>query len=87
MYQYVQVLENVDSETIRIFHCFLNMKTQQYAVQSLDYFYLDSKTHAQMLLSNKQLTELFAEQDPIERSGGYKTIEEAIDSFIESWNK
>lgn len=84
MYQYVQVLENVDLETIRIFHCFLNIKTQQYAVQSLDYFYIDGKVHARTLLSNGQLIELFAEQDPIERSGGYKTIEEAINSFIES---
>ena len=82
MYQYVQVLENVDLETIRIFHCFLNIKTQQYAVQSLDCFYMGGKIHAQTLLSDRQLIGLFAEQDPIERSGGYKTIEEAINYAV-----
>ena len=82
MYQRIRILENVDVGVVRVFQCFFNIKTQEYAVQSLDYFYLDDNMETQEISSNSRLMELFSEQSPIDRIGGHKTIEEAINSFI-----
>ncbi|MFN8509826.1 MAG: hypothetical protein U0Z75_04605 [Deinococcaceae bacterium] len=82
-YQHLRIIRRIDRNTIAVFQCLKNILKDQYSIQSMDYIYMDSDIEKQLLLSEKNLLELISDDDPICRSGGYDSIEDAIKAFID----
>jgi len=77
MYRRIDVWRRIDPGTVACYRCFESISDGRYCVQSLDYFRLPLDDVQQRQLG-VQLVELFAEEDPLERSGGFPTLAEAI---------
>lgn len=77
MYRQINVWRRIDSKTAACYRCFERLSDGFVAVQSVDYFRLPLSA-AQRATFGSQLVELFIEEDPIERSGGFPSLMEAI---------
>lgn len=77
MYRQINVWRRIDPGTAACYRCFESILDGSYCVQSVDYFRLPLDDAQQKHL-RAQLVELFVEQDPLERSGGFPTLAEAI---------
>lgn len=77
MYRQISVWRRIDSQTAACYRCFERLSDGVVAVQSVDYFRLPLSA-AQRAAAGSQLAELFIEEDPIARSGGYPSVMEAI---------
>ncbi len=77
MYKQINVWRRIDSTTAACYRCFERLSDGLAAVQSVDYFHLPL-SEAEQVTSGSQLVELFIEEDPIERSGGFPSVTEAI---------
>jgi hypothetical protein len=77
MFTSIEVWKRVDERTAIRYQCFRSQGTGKYSVQSADFYQLPFDPARSSTL-NKQHVELFIEQPPDARSGGFDTIEEAI---------
>jgi hypothetical protein len=77
MYREISVWRRVNDKTAIRFRCFEELNTHRFCVQSADFYSIpwtaDVAAH-----SDRQFLELFMEEDPVERSGGFASVEEAI---------
>ena len=77
MYREISVWKrNGDRKAVR-FRCFEELESHLFCVQSTDFYSLPLTTDA-AAQSDRQFLELFMEEEPVERSGGFATVEEAI---------
>jgi hypothetical protein len=74
LYREIDVWERKDNGTVVRYRCLQSITTGRFSVQSADFFH-DGKVSAGL---DVQFIELFAEQEPSERSGEQETIEAAI---------
>ncbi len=77
MYKQINVWRRIDSRTAACYRCFERLSDGFFAVQSVDYFRLPL-TAAQRETLGSQFVELFIEEDPFERSGGFPSLMEAL---------
>jgi hypothetical protein len=75
LYEAIDVWRKQSDGTAIRYRCFKVLPEDGYCVQSADYY-----PTANVDLE-KQFIELFAEQEPDERSGIFSTLEEAITNF------
>jgi hypothetical protein len=77
MYREISVWKRIGDRRAVRFRCFEELETHLFYVQSADFYSLpltaDAAAH-----SDRQFLELFTEEEPAERSGGFATLEEAI---------
>lgn len=73
-YKAIDVWERRDTRTTVRYRCFQSLETGKYCVQSADFY----RSVDQPTDFDRHFLELFAEQDPIDRSGEYDTLEAAI---------
>jgi hypothetical protein len=73
-YSAIDVWERKNNGTVVRYRCLESLTTGRFSVQSADFFH-DGKTPGGL---DTQFLELFAEQEPSERSGEHQTIEAAI---------
>jgi hypothetical protein len=74
LYRAIDVWERKNNGTVVRYRCLQSLTTGRFSVQSADCF-IDGKMSAGL---DTQFLELFAEQEPSERSGEHETIETAI---------
>jgi len=80
LFQEITVWERI-SDTLAIKYCGLHhFESQQYAIQSADYFHLPI-TQAQLLASQKQCVELLLDECPKVRCDWYHSVPAAILAF------
>ncbi len=80
LFQEVTVWERV-SDTLAIKYCGLHhLESQQYAIQSADYFHLPV-THQPIMASQKQFVELMLDESPKARCDWYHSLPAAILAF------
>jgi len=76
-YRAFDVWRKLDGRCLVRYRCFEFLASGKYSVQSAD-FYRFPLEPDQCAFLDKQFLELFVEQSPLDRGGGYDTIEEAI---------
>ena len=74
IYKAIDVWERKDAQTVVRYRCFESLDTGRYCIQSAD-FYHHGKPPVRL---GNQFIELFAEQDPTQRSGEHETLQAAI---------
>lgn len=84
MYRAIDVWAHMsDSQAVR-FRCFENLRTGLFSVQSSDFYSLPVNQERVRQLDEQQV-ELFIETPPDQRSGGFPTLEAAIDAHMASF--
>jgi hypothetical protein len=77
MYREISVWKRIGDKRAVRFRCFEELQSHLFCVQSADFYSLplnaDVAAH-----SDRQFLELFMEEEPAARSGGFATVEEAI---------
>lgn len=77
LYKAIDVWKKVDRSTAVRYRCFESLQSKRYYVQNSDFYRLPLN-EKQVLNLNSQFVELFLEEEPSNRAGGYPTLEEAI---------
>lgn len=73
------------SENVVIYRIFENVETHLLYVQQCDYLDAEARLKSDPNVSGLML-ELFFDEDPSERTDGYKTISEAVDAYVKDFN-
>jgi hypothetical protein len=87
MYEEVSIWKRIDDRSAMRYRCWRSLTTGKWSVQSTDYYYLPPNATSEANL-DRQLVELFIETDPVERSGEFDSMEEAIvehDRAFDNW--
>jgi hypothetical protein len=74
LYRSIDVWERKDETTLVRYRCFESLSNNTYSVQSADFYRNGTATN----VLDSQFIELLLEQDPVERTGGYPTLVEAV---------
>lgn len=77
LYEAIDVWKRVSTKELVRYRCFRNLTTNQYSLQSADFYRLPLDA-SQAGNLEKQFFELLAEQVPDERAGSFQSVEEAI---------
>jgi hypothetical protein len=77
MYRDFSVWRRIDDKRAVRFRCFEELESHLFCVQSADFYAMPLKAKV-AAHSDRQFLELFMEEEPAERSGGFATVEEAI---------
>jgi hypothetical protein len=78
LYRSIDVWTRKHGGKVARYRCLQSLDNGMYCVQSAD-FYQDGNQVSQLMpQSDRQFVELFTDQDPAERAGEHKTLEEAI---------
>lgn len=77
LYEAIDVWKRVSKKELVRYRCFKNLTTNQYSLQSAD-FYRIPLDLGQVGNLEKQFVELLAEQLPEERAESFESVEEAI---------
>jgi hypothetical protein len=78
LFQYIDVWKRVSEGKLVHYRCFQNLSTGKYSVQSADFHYDPPKPDQEAGLA-EQFLRLFAEEAPDVRSGGFDSVELAIE--------
>ncbi|MEJ2418200.1 MAG: hypothetical protein P8Y45_14990 [Exilibacterium sp.] len=76
LYEKIDVFERGDN-CLKIYRCFKNLSNNLYYVQSLDHVY-EPVDADQIISSEKQLYELLIDDELLDRTDGFATLEKAI---------
>ncbi len=82
-YELINVYQR-HSDLLNVFRCFKSLSSSMYYVQSMDTLYVPFD-NSKLMEMNCQVMELFQEEDIVERTEGYKSLNEAIASFIDEF--
>ncbi len=80
LFKTIEVWRKVGNIRAVRYRCFQSVKSGKYSVQSADFYSHGGESPEREHALNRQLVELFVEQSPEERSGGYDTLEAAIEA-------
>jgi hypothetical protein len=76
-YREISVWRRIDEERAVRFRYFEELESHPFCVQSADFYSMPLKMDV-AAHSDRQFLELFIEEEPAERSGGFPSVEEAI---------
>jgi len=74
------------TKTLVRYHCFENLGTGKFCVQSAD-FYKTPVTEERLTELQEQYLELLLKESPFKRAGSFDTVQEAIRDHIETFGK
>jgi hypothetical protein len=80
LYQSFDIWRRTANGGVVRYRCFKEVSSGRYSVQSAD-FYRAPLNLQQITNLDRQCLELFAEQPPDERSGGFETVQAAIAAY------
>jgi hypothetical protein len=77
LYRAIDVWKRMNERTTIRYRCFESLQSKQFCVQSADFYRLPL---SEQMIANlaRQFVELFIEQEPSDRGGEHRTLEEAI---------
>jgi hypothetical protein len=84
MYRAFDVWKRPAPNTAVRYRCFEDLANGKFCVQSSDFYSLPI-TSEQIISLEKQFLELLLEESPVERSGFYSTIEQAMEAHDEEF--
>jgi hypothetical protein len=85
LYKAIDVWKRVNKTTAIRYRCFESLNSGHFCVQSADFYRIPLDADQVRSLSS-QFVELLVEQDPVERSGEYATVAEAIAAHDEEFH-
>jgi hypothetical protein len=77
IYREISVWRRIDDKRAVRFRCFEELESHLFCVQSADFYSMPLNADV-AADSDRQFLELFMEEEPAERSGGFASIGEAI---------
>ena len=77
LYREILVWQRVGSRSVACYRCLQRLSDGLFCVQSKDLFHLPASEKQRQDLAS-QFVELLVEEDPVSRSGGFASLEDAI---------
>lgn len=77
LYKRIDIWTRIEGDQVAVYRCLEALPAGGYCVQSRDLFRLPLEKES-ILMMEENFIDLLAEEDPVERSGIFPTIEEAI---------